>query len=159
RPILCFINACESALEGAPNACESALEGAPDPSHLHVYNIGRWFLRTGAYLLGSRWKIHDLSAEAFARTFYRSLLKDAQPIGEAVRLARLACKQEVPYDLGWASYVFYGDPRIRFKRDAEGVPDAGPSAQNVLAVNPPHRRAGGDPEPVPEAPPRVQPPR
>jgi CHAT domain-containing protein len=106
RPILCFVNACETA----PSM-------ADQPKRYRVYDIGRAFLQTGAYLLGTRWKIEDNSASAFARTFYSALLGDGKPIGEAVLEGRLACKREVPMDLGWGAYVLYGDPRVRFKRE------------------------------------------
>lgn len=112
RPLLCFVN-----------ACESVDEMITDPAQPSVYTIGRAFLQTGAYVLGSRWKINDLAARAFAERFYSALLVESEAVGEAVRLARLACREELkvsaPGDLGWASYVYYGDPRIRFERDSK----------------------------------------
>jgi CHAT domain-containing protein len=116
RPILCFIN-----------ACQSASEDGPDPHRRSVYTIGRSFLQTGAYVLGTRWKIDDCAAKVFAEMFYTSLLQRGQPIGEAVRVARLACKDQVPHDLGWASYVYYGDPRIRFKSETGRPTDQVPA--------------------------------
>jgi CHAT domain-containing protein len=114
RPLLCFIN-----------ACESTADTGLDPNRPTVYTIGRAFLQTGAYVLGSRWKIDDQAARKFAESFYRSLLCDGDPVGEAVRVARRAL---FPTDLGWASYVFYGDPRVRFEREPSPTPVGGPGS-------------------------------
>lgn len=103
-PMLCFINGCET------------LRTAEWKDSYDVFGIGYEFLRTGAYVLGSRWKIGDVAAAEFARTFYSSLLSDRDSIGAAIRHARLACKSDdYPDDIAWASYVFYGDPRLCFR--------------------------------------------
>jgi hypothetical protein len=104
RPFLCFINACESARPGSLT------------DTFNIYDIGRALLGAGAYLVGSRWKLGDEVAIEFALTFYDSLVGQGRPIGEAVRLARVECKKAFPEDYGWASYVFYGDPRVRLYR-------------------------------------------
>jgi hypothetical protein len=55
----------------------------------------------------------------FATKFYKSLIFDREPIGAAVMLARRECKKKTPTsDLGWASYIYYGDPRVAFRRDS-----------------------------------------
>jgi CHAT domain-containing protein len=69
-----------------------------------------------SYLLGSRWKLSDKAAPVFATSFYKALLEEWKPIGEAVVAARKACRQaSMPDDVGWASYVYYGDPRLGFE--------------------------------------------
>ena len=108
-PILCFINACETArpVEGR--------EG--EENRLNMYGLARAFLDTGAYLLGSRWKVGDDTAKEFAKKFYTSLIKDGKSIGESIVHARKACKAAIPAELfGWATYVYYGDPRVCFRR-------------------------------------------
>jgi CHAT domain-containing protein len=83
---------------------------------LNFYGLAQAFLGTGSYLLGTRWKINDDLAAEFAPTFYAALLKDGEPLGKAVREARIACLKKDADDFAWASYVLYGDPRVRFRR-------------------------------------------
>jgi CHAT domain-containing protein len=104
KPVLCFINGCETA------------EGASAKQAFNFYGLARAFLQTGAYLVGSRWKINDELAAEFAPAFYRSLLEQGNPLGKAVLEARQACYKMDPDDFAWASYVLYGDPRVRFRR-------------------------------------------
>ncbi len=110
RPILCFINACDSARSGPLT---------------DIYDIGLAFLETGAYLLGSRWKLPDETAREFALSFYDSLVVKGHSIGKSVLGARQVCKERG--DFGWASYVFYGDPRVRFVPEVDETPENQPS--------------------------------
>ena len=114
RPILCFINACNSAQTAAASTSPASINLM---EQFNIYDLGRAFLRTGAYLVGSRWMLSDGVAKRFALSFYESLLLKGDPIGEAIRLSRVTCKDEFADDFGWASYVFYGDPRVRFLRE------------------------------------------
>jgi CHAT domain-containing protein len=115
RPIFCFINACES---GQITLVDKSPGQSSGSQRFNLHGLGRAFLETGAYLLGTRKKIGDNAAYTFAAEFYRSLLDDRQPLGEAIRRARRKCREGVPAtDLGWASYVFYGDPRVKFERE------------------------------------------
>jgi CHAT domain-containing protein len=112
KPILCFINACNSAKHGfvSPPSPESLL----DKDRFNLYGLGKAFLDTGTYLLGANWEIEDRAAKTFARSFYDSLLVKGLALGEAVRSARVACKDLNLSDFAWASYVLYGDPRVQF---------------------------------------------
>jgi CHAT domain-containing protein len=103
RPVLCFINACESAKAVAAK------------ERLDIYGLAQALLETGAYLLGSRLRVDDEAAAVFARTFYGALFKEGKPLGEAIRGGRVACKKARPDAFAWASYVLYGDPRVCFK--------------------------------------------
>ncbi len=107
RPVLCFVNACETA---------KALSGR---ELFNVYGLARAFLETGAYLIGSRWKVSDAAAAKFASTFYGTFIGDGKPLGEAVKQARQVCKRDWPDDPAWASYILYGDPRICFRKVAQ----------------------------------------
>ncbi|RXH15637.1 CHAT domain-containing protein [Bradyrhizobium guangzhouense] len=102
-PVLFFINGCES---GVGRGTGSAWKNRYD-----IFGLARAFLDTGAYLLGSRHQVGDGGAAMFAKSFYAQVLNE-KPIGTAVREARRACK--TAGDFVWASYVYYGDPRIRF---------------------------------------------
>lgn len=107
-PVLCFVNACETA----------KTEGAKGwKSRYDIFGLAQAFLRTDAYLLGSRWKINDKAAEAFAGQFYHSLIIERKSLGTSICEARSVCKSEAPNDeFAWASYVLYGDPRVCFRR-------------------------------------------
>jgi len=102
RPMLCFVNACESGKVSQARG------------RINVYGLARAFLETGSYLLGSRWKVGDKAAKAFGTAFYTALLKEGKPLGRAVLEGRMVCKEEEPHDFAWASYVLYGDPRVSF---------------------------------------------
>jgi CHAT domain-containing protein len=106
-PVLFFMNGCETATMGATN---QDWRGRYD-----IFGLARAFLETGAFLLGNRWKIGDAAAAVFAKTFYTELL-DGKPLGRAVRDARRACRAQSPNDFSWASYTFYGDPRLCFRQ-------------------------------------------
>jgi CHAT domain-containing protein len=109
--ILSFINACQTA---AATGSRAAARNEWD-AQFNTFGLARAFIEAGSYVLGSRWKLGDIAAEEFSRTFYTALLKERKPVGQAVLEARVACKKKVPTDLAWASYVYYGDPRIGFQ--------------------------------------------
>jgi hypothetical protein len=84
------------------------------------FGLGRAVLESGAYLLGSRWKVSDVCAKTFALAFYDVLFKGLS-MGEAVTKARQVCKHTHPNDLAWASYAYYGDPRVCFRGDVPAL--------------------------------------
>jgi CHAT domain-containing protein len=101
------------------NGCETAATGASTSDWKDRYDIlglARVFLETGAYLVGNRWKVGDKGAAAFAQAFYSGLVQGL-PLGRAVRDARIACRAATPADdFSWASYLYYGDPRLCFRK-------------------------------------------
>jgi CHAT domain-containing protein len=106
-PVLSFMNGCETAV-----AAGGQTRGNP----YEIFNLARAFLDTGSYLIGNRWRVGDAAAAAFAETFYSELVQ-GQPLGHVIRDARVACKRQMEdYDFSWASYIFYGDPRLCFRR-------------------------------------------
>jgi CHAT domain-containing protein len=104
--VLCFVNGCESG--------HSTTWGA----NYNLYDLARSFLSTGSYLIGSRWKLEDQPAVTMAKELYTSLIKNQEPIGCALRRARIATRLAHPQSFAWVSYVFYGDPRLYFRRSA-----------------------------------------
>ena len=107
-PILCFVNACDTAKEAKSHVWKNRYD---------IFGLAKAFLSTDAYLLGSRWKINDKAAAGFAKQFYLSLIKEGKSLGTSILEARRACKDKAPDDeFAWASYVFYGDPRVYFRR-------------------------------------------
>lgn len=112
-PVLCFMNACETGRTGTPGSPTARTRKV----HHDIFGLAQAFLRTGAYLIGSRWTLGDKAAEAFAKQFYLSLLGREKSIGDAITGARKACKEASREDqFSWASYLFYGDPRLYFRR-------------------------------------------
>jgi len=118
-PILCFINACETARTAQPlpdSTAQPVQNSLTWQNSYDVFGLARAFLEKGSYLLGSRWKLGDKAAAAFAKEFYLSLIKEQKPVGHAVTSARKVCQSASPEDhFSWASYVFYGDPRVYFR--------------------------------------------
>ena len=107
-PVLCFINACETARMPSSKGWKDRYD---------VFGLAQAFLATGAYLLGSRWKVSDKAATGFAKKFYTSLLQEGEPLGKAILEARKACKETSPVEeFAWANYTFYGDPRVCFRK-------------------------------------------
>jgi CHAT domain-containing protein len=106
-PVLFFVNGCESTVARGT--------GDQWKNRYDIFGLARAFLETGAYLLGSRWKVGDKGAAKFAEAFYGHMLEE-KPLGKAIREARSACKAALPDDFSWASYVYYGDPRVRFRK-------------------------------------------
>ncbi len=124
--VVCVMNGCETARQDA------VFSGGP-------YGLARAVLDTGTYLVGSAWKVNDAGAEAFATTFYKHFVGELASIGVSVRLARDACRRALPLVPAWASYVLYGDPRLRFEQivPAAGSAAGSSTATGVAAVVPP----------------------
>lgn len=110
-PIFCFLNACET---GTPPGWREQYS---------VFGLARALLETGSYLLGSRWNLGDAAAKTFASVFYQSLLGQEKTFGEALMDARRECRVALPDSFDWASYVYYGDPRVYFRGTSSAAGD------------------------------------
>jgi CHAT domain-containing protein len=75
--------------------------------------LGGWpaaLLDAGAgAFIGSLWTVKDKKARTFARAFYEIFL-GGQPMGEAVRQARLRVRDEFPGDPTWLAYTVFAHP-------------------------------------------------
>ncbi|MBN2361455.1 MAG: CHAT domain-containing protein [Deltaproteobacteria bacterium] len=97
---------------GAPrlvfvNACHASTGGGWTETARGVYNLASALLTRGTrHYLAPLWQIPDDDALSFALRFYEQLLA-AQPVGEAMRLARGHLK--APASAG--GYALYGEPR------------------------------------------------
>lgn len=60
--------------------------------------------------VGSLWPVFDDTARAFARSFYSHLFRNSEPVGEALRRAREACRSTRQDQVTWAAYALYGNP-------------------------------------------------
>lgn len=89
------------------NACHASTGGGWTETARGVYNLASALLTRGTrHYLAPLWQIPDDDALTFALRFYELLLT-AQPVGEAMRLARNQLK--VPASAG--GYALYGEPR------------------------------------------------
>ena len=114
HPTLCFINGCETARSDEEAEAAASEDFTELQRSYSVYGLARPFLEAGSYLLGSRWRLADKAAAQFAKTFYYSLLGEGLPIGRAITQARRAVYESHRESFAWASYVYYGDPRVQF---------------------------------------------
>lgn len=89
------------------NACNTGRGG---PGLKEWSGWSRRLLEAGAgAFIGTSWAISDEPAALFARSFYSSFL-GGQPIGEAVRRARLEVREQFPTDATWLAYNVYAHP-------------------------------------------------
>ena len=103
-PELVFINCCHL---GGHDADESLRE--PDPGAFAA-TVADALIEIGVRcVVAAGWAVDDTAAEAFASTFYRELLQQAN-FSEAVHEARKAARRAEPGGKTWAAYQCYGDP-------------------------------------------------
>ena len=103
-PALVFANSCHASTEA----------GWIEPAQ-HTASLAAALLLKGVgHYLAPMWEIPDQDALGFALRFYEQALAGV-PFGEAVRVARLAIREEQRHVLSFAGYVLYGDPRARLE--------------------------------------------
>lgn len=106
-PAFVFSNACQSARTEVWEYKKESDEG-------RSFGLANAFLRAGVrHYIGTFWEIPDESGSHFACNFY-SLLGAGMPVGQALRLAREEAVKLYGPRICWASYMLYGDPRIRY---------------------------------------------
>src|SRR5262245_53917273 len=121
----------EANVAGRPlvflNACASARDSHAPPSggwEATVSSVANAFLFGGAVaVVGTLADVSDRHAARLAEAFYRRVLESA-PIGEALRAARVQCRN-APESSGspaWLSFVLYGNPGQVLLRSANVVP-------------------------------------
>jgi CHAT domain-containing protein len=92
------------------NACRSAGEVG------WFSQMNGWaqaFVKAGAgAFVGSLWAVRSSSARAFAETFYRQFVDEAQPLGTASLEARKAIADD-DGDPTWLAYTVYGNPAAK----------------------------------------------
>jgi CHAT domain-containing protein len=109
----------EANVAGRPlvflNACASARDTQAPPSgawEATVSSVANAFLFGGAVaVVGTLADVSDRHAARLAEGFYRRVLEPA-PIGEALRAARVECRQHADSvnSPTWLSFVLYGNP-------------------------------------------------
>ena len=66
------------------------------------------------------WAVDDAGAQRFGETFYKELLLQRRPFGDAVLLARRAVYEARASDITWGAFQAYGDPAWRAEPRAQG---------------------------------------
>jgi len=92
------------------SACSTAL--GPEIEREGMFGLPQSFLAAGARrVLVSLWDVGDLGTAELMQRFYRHLLADRQPAGEALRHAQMEMwlqpRWQAPYH--WAGFVLQGD--------------------------------------------------
>lgn len=125
-PALIFSNACQSARTDEWRCAFTETAS---------FGLANAFLRAGTrHYIGTAWEITDTAASRFASSFYQAL-KAGKPVGKAIQESRQALIREKP-DIGFMSYVLYGDPRTGYfskkQPQAAKAPDSVPASQPVV---------------------------
>ena len=99
------------------NACQSARTEKWGKKEDINYSLGlaNAFLISGVkHYLGTCWEIVDEPSGYFAKEFYRQILS-GKSIGQCVRSGRQKLiKKYGTNSTGWASYILYGDPGVKY---------------------------------------------
>jgi hypothetical protein len=105
-PALVFSSSCESAAGGAPGSVRYENQ---------TFDLPSAFLQAGveAYI-GTLWEVEASPARRFVEDFYDVFLSGEQNLGECLRRARWARKQDEQYAdrINWLSFILYGDPHL-----------------------------------------------
>ncbi len=112
-----------NAIEMAPpafvfgSACESAEGGAAGAARYEgqSFDLPGAFLQAGVEVyIGALWPVDATRARLFARSFYERLVTGKCELGECLRFAKWARKQEEEREglIDWLAFVLYGDPQI-----------------------------------------------
>ena len=112
-----------SALQMGPPAfvfsssCESAAGGSPAPVRYEnqTFDLPSAFLQAGveAYI-GTLWEVEATAARRFVVDFYEAFLDGAGNLGECLRRAKQARKEDGQSAdrINWLSFILYGDPHL-----------------------------------------------
>lgn len=105
-PALVFSSSCESAVGG---------EAQPIKYEDQTFDLPSAFLQAGveAYI-GTLWAVEEEAARRFASRFYDTFLSGEANLGECLRRAKWAGKQDEQHSgrINWLSFVLYGDPHL-----------------------------------------------
>ena len=112
-----------SALQMGPptfvfsSSCES---GAGGPSEAiryenQTFDLPSAFLQAGVEVyVGTLWEVEAAAARRFVMDFYEAFLNGEWNLGECLRRAKWARKQDEQYAdrINWLSFILYGDPHL-----------------------------------------------
>jgi hypothetical protein len=107
----------QSQLQGRPlvflNGCDSASNRADNVAFVEAMTDSM-LIGGASVVIGSIYPLPARGARSFAERFYGALL-DGEPLGAAMRAARVAAREDPANGAAWASYVLYGDPCLKLE--------------------------------------------
>jgi CHAT domain-containing protein len=113
-PELVFLSCCHLGKVDAISLAEASAERTVRDGHLLAASVARELINIGVRcVVVAGWAVDDGGAMIFGQAFYRSLLLDGRPFGEAVFEARKAVWAKNPQDITWGAFQAYGDPGWR----------------------------------------------
>jgi CHAT domain-containing protein len=122
------------------NACQSARTTSWDTKiahHLSSGLVGAFMIAGVKHYIGPICEIVDSPGSKFAIYFYESLVQGIS-IGESVRIARTRLLENNSCDIGWATYILYGNPSFcYFEKNQKFIQNntAGIGKQETLSIN------------------------
>ena len=103
RPIMVFLNACETGEEKFKSDEEFEKE---------ISGLAQAFVRNNVNYIGSIWTIPVKMSKVFAVNFYYEILR-GNSIGISLQeVKKDVYNQFVWYTLGWVSFILYGNPNL-----------------------------------------------
>ena len=114
---LVFLNACHTIAPGhSGSGTDFSIYAMGSQNALDLakaFSLGNPYGSVRA-LVGTLFRNNDTRSREMALFFYQQLM-EGESIGESLRASRQ--KIFSPTDITWASYILYGDPRIRLRGD------------------------------------------
>ncbi|MDF0682291.1 MAG: CHAT domain-containing protein [Candidatus Nitrosocosmicus sp.] len=106
---------CSIIWEGKPNgslnACQTGMQGV---SLTGVQSWATRFLDSGvSSFIGTLWSVRDITAKNFVEELYNQLTTGQVPIDEAVKNARIKCKEDG--DPSWLAFELFAPPNLSIK--------------------------------------------
>ncbi|MEM3765807.1 MAG: CHAT domain-containing protein [Candidatus Bathyarchaeia archaeon] len=105
-PFLFYAHSCEA---GAQRSWDMKDFGS------QVLGLSTAFLTHNVAYVGALWSASVLGADILALTFYDELLDRKQPLGLALRNAKIAVKNLHNPTCDWANFILYGDPSLTIR--------------------------------------------
>ncbi len=106
-PELVFLNCCHLGQLDAATAEDRTVREA----NKLAASVARELIEIGVRcVVVAGWAVDDAGAQCFGEVFYRHLLHERQPFGEAVHAARKAVWERNPEDITWGAFQAYGEP-------------------------------------------------
>jgi hypothetical protein len=113
-PELVFLSCCHLGKVDVASPAGQSAERTVRDGNLLAASVARELIASGVRcVVVAGWAVDDAGAMTFGNMFYRSLLLERRPFGEAVFEARKAVWKKNPEDITWGAFQAYGDPGWR----------------------------------------------
>jgi tetratricopeptide (TPR) repeat protein/alpha-beta hydrolase superfamily lysophospholipase len=117
-PDLVFINCCHLGQLG-----EDSFELQTRRPHEFAATVAEALIEMGVpAVVVAGWAVDDAAAALFAATFYKAMVAQTLPFGEAVRLARAETYKQFRHTNTWGAYQCYGNPGFRLELGSSAAP-------------------------------------